>query len=149
MSYVELKDTTGLSERAKRLCKIAVLRTWARTQLPYPLKFKVRVGAVFTNNKILAEYNPETDIVALAADNIRSDFKMNIGSSLALCVSHEITHRAQFLRGQKPTPSYRNWRYNDCPFEDEAWREAAITFKEIYPMSSGYIDVDGKRYEIA
>lgn len=148
MATVQIKDDAGVTDRARRLCTMAVLRTWARTRLPYPLRFKVRLVCGFKGN-VTAEFNPDTDTMILDVDALGRNFKtLHVKDSLALCVAHETTHRAQFVRGEKPTPSYRNWRYNDCPFEDEAWREAIITFKELYPRASGWLDVSGKRYDL-
>lgn len=144
---VNITDMTGvLSISDRDLIELGIRLTWKRFNLPWPKTFWVIVESRLDGD-CAAIYNPISDVLLFSIDNIERMFSvLSRGEALLLCACHEVTHKAQFTRGESPTPSHRNWRYDNCPFEDEAWREAIRTFKLFYPRASGTLVANDLSY---
>jgi hypothetical protein len=93
-----------------------------------------------------AAYNHDLDMILIALRTMLEQRKLS-KVNLFLVSAHEAFHKFQFFRGDNVPDSETNMNYLDCPYEKEAWVEAADALKAFYPKATGRIIIN-KNYSV-
>lgn len=134
MSDIYIVDQVGVDDRLKRIIKMATLRTWRKFKLPYPETFWLTVLEEDPEDSTCGGYyTPAADMITLFTKWMIKGTKFDTDVMTALFTAHELTHRAQNIRGTVPPPTHRNWCYEQCPYEREANQIGVDIAGELFP----------------